>query len=568
MAALMSAIRALRPLEAGLVCAPAPVGWLWAGGPPEGLSGDAYVGVAVALGSWLMAVAAFAWNDRADAVLGVAAHHRRIAVRALQGDAATPRLLGLVGWLAAVVGLACWWVAGPVPFGAGVIVATCAWLYSNPFLFGKGKPVVASGLHLLGGAANGFAGAAVLGDWLAGAVWGISFGALFTAAHAVHQVAGRDEDRAARVATTASRRPFESAARLARGILLGSLAVPLVGGLAVGGAAGTALVVAAGWMIVWTFALSIPAVLDRTAWTRFQRRCRVVVATGVAAGFAYLAYGDRVEAPDDDLDRALSCLEKEQRDDGTWPTYVRWQPGGDWTELHSVFTTAEVLSALALLPPDPRVDALAEPALDALEADRNDDGTWSFYGRADRIGERRDRAWDITADADDTARAALALRSWNRHVPPRTYDRLAEVVGSDGVVQTWFAPPHQQKLTDTNRPDPVVAAAVARALEETGHGDEVARIRAHLAAVRERGELSETTYYVGGARIRHEIDLALGMASPGDPVFGWPAGERDVDGCWPLQPTFHGAAEAGRPAYGSVGEPTARGAVSYTFERR
>ncbi len=564
MASLSSAIRTLRPVEAGLVCAPAPVGWLWAGGD----SANPIPGTAVLLGSWLVALAAFAWNDRADAALGVARHHRRASVRALDGDVGTQRLLEAAGWTAAFAGLACWWWAGPVPFGAAVIVATSAWLYSNPFIFGKGRPIAASGLHLLGGSANGFAGVAVTGDWLAGAVWGAAFGALFTAAHAVHEVTGRDEDRAAQVATTASKRPFGAAARLARGVLLGSLVIPLAGGLALSGAAGTALAAAAAWTLGWTFALSIPAVLDRAAWSRFQRRCRAVVATGAAVGFAFLAHSAREEAPQDDLDRALACLERHQRDDGTWPTYVRWQPGGDWSEVHSVFTTAEVLSALALLPSQARVEALAAPALDALEADRNDDGTWSFYGRADRIDERPDRAWDITADSDDTARAALALRAWNRHVPPRTYDALAEVVVSDGVVRTWFAPPHRQKLTDTNRPDPVVAAAVARALEGTGHGDEVARIRAHLADVQARGELSETTYYVGGARIRHEIDLALGTASPGDPVFGWPAGEPDEGGCWPLQPTFHGAAEAGRPAYGSVGEPTAWGAVSYTVERR
>ncbi len=555
---VVPALRALRPVEAAMVSAPAPAGWLWAGGG----SGDLREGVAVALGSWLISLAAFAWNDRADAVLGLAGYHRLGAVRALQDDRSARRWLAVAGWLALLLGLACWAVIDLLAAGAASVVAISAWLYSTPGIFGKGRPVLASVLHLIGGAANGFAGAVVVAPGISAVIWGLTFGALFAAAHGVHQVAGRDEDRAADVGTSASRRPLAQAARGALALLLVALVVPVAGGLVIREVRGTALVLAASWMIAWIAVLSFHAWTDREAWARFQRRCRLVVASGVGIGLVYLVAVAPPAAPGGELGAALTCLERDQRADGTWPTYVRWEAEGEWTEVYSVFTTAQVLLALSALPSDPRVEALAAPALDALEADRNDDGTWSFYGRADRVDERPGRAWDITADSDDTARAALALRAWGRPVSEQTLDALAGMVSPDGVVGTWFAPPHQQKLTDSNRPDPVVAAVVARVLRGAGRDAEVERIRVHLEGVIREGAPEETTYYVGSTVIGHEIDLALGLAAPGDAPPGWPADDPGADGCRALQPTFYGAAEAGRPAYGSVAEPTATGAVA------
>jgi len=266
----------------------------------------------------------------------------------------------------------------------------------------------------------------------------------------------------------------------------------------------------------------------------------------------------------DSADRALSCLAAGRRQGGTWPTSVRWSPDGEWVEVHSVFTTAEVLTALAALPRQPPVVRLAEPALDALEADRNDDGSWSFYGRPDRVGDRPDRAWEITPDADDTARAALALRAWGRPVADETYDLLAGQVEADGTVRTWLAPTEAQVRTDSDTPDPVVAAAVARALEGTSHGALAERIRSYLRGIAAAGVPESTTYYEGRARISREIQLALGESPAED--LDWPIGAQREDGCWPLQPTFFGAPEAGRPAYGSVAEPTAVGATRTSGE--
>ena len=261
----------------------------------------------------------------------------------------------------------------------------------------------------------------------------------------------------------------------------------------------------------------------------------------------------------DAADRAVSCLAAGRREGGVWPTYLRWTVDSEWTEVHSVFTTAEVLAALAELPRRPQVVRLADPALDALEADRNDDGSWSFYGRADRVDERPGRAWEISPDADDTARAALALRAWGRPVSDETYALLAGQVEGDGSVRTWLAPTGEQVRTDTDRPDPVVAAAVARALDGTEHDALADRIRTHLRQLTAEVLPDATTYYEGADRIAREILTALDEA-PAE-HHGWPVGEQQADGCWPLQPTFFGATEAGRPAYGSVAEPTAVGAL-------
>jgi len=253
------------------------------------------------------------------------------------------------------------------------------------------------------------------------------------------------------------------------------------------------------------------------------------------------------------LDRGLTCLEATFVEGRGWPAYVRWSPDGSWEEIHSVFVTAQVIAGLAALPAHPRVQALTEQGLAQLAADRNDDGSWSFYGRADRAGERPGMAWEITPDADDSARAMIALRAWGRPVDPAHLTALAALVEPDGSVRTWFAPPEAQVRTDSNRPDPVIAAVVLRALEGSPHVAERERIRAHLTEIRAAGVPAETTYYTGRARIAHEIDLALGTAEPGD----WlPPGKLTNVGCLPLQPTFHGADEAGHPEYGSVAGPT------------
>ena len=564
------AMRALQPAKALLVGAPALAGWFWGGGwSPTTPRID---GILVAAGAVAVALAAFAWNDRADVVRGLARFHRRSAVRDLTKAPEAAIWLLWIGFAAAAVGLLCWARLGVVSLAAACVVVACGWLYSAPRFFGKGRPSAAAWLHLVGGAGNAFAGSAATAGLPESSGWAVSLGLLFWAAHQVHVVSGRQEDRSAGVTTAASERSFAAAASRARTILLGVLVTWLVIGVLMSGTRGTGLVIAGTWMLLWLVPLSWPAARAQASWRTFQLRCRPIVAIGVVLGACHpllgattisnhASTGSAASALPPHLAAGIECIERQLQRDNPWPTYVRWTDDGEWAEIHSVFTTAELALGLAQLPPHPRITKLADAALDSLEADRNDDGTWSFYGRPDRVVEREGLAWDITPDADDTARAALALRAWGRPVSDETYAALAAQVEPDGRVRTWFAPPGQQKLTDSNRPDPVVAAAVARALEGSRYTDEVARIRAHLRSVGTPGEIEETTYYRGAPRIEHEMDLALGKATPDDPVAGWPTGHQGDDGCWPLQPSFFGAQEAGRPAYGSRVEPTVAGLV-------
>jgi len=565
---IRAAARALQPIEAVLVGSPAVAGWIWmGGGSAPGRIADA---AAITVAASAIALAACAWNDRADVVRGLARYHRRRAVRELAGGDTAARWLLWLGCLAAAVGLAIWARFGWICFAAAATVVVCGWLYSSPALFGKGRPVLAAALHLAGGAGNALAGAAAVEPSRDALGWAVCVGLLFFAAHRVHVVAGREEDRAAGVATAATEAPFPRAALGAARALIGAMAAWIVVGLMLSGSRGAGLALAGAWMVGCSLPLAWIALRNAGAWTAFQGRCRGVVAAGVIVGIGYplwiagsdpdMQEGGQHEPPvPHPLAAGIECLEQQWRSDPPWPTYVRWSEDGAWESIHSVFTTSQALIALAQLPSHPRIDALADEALDALHADRNDDGTWSFYGRADRISQRPGRAWDITPDADDTARAALALRAWGRPVDERTYAALASQVEQDGIVRTWFAPPDQQKLTDSNRPDPVVAAAVARALDTTPYTEEVERIRAHLSVIREQGIPEETTYYRGAALIGYEIDLALSGAAAPPADLEFPAGLQGDDGCWPLQPSFYGAQEAGRPAYGSVVEPTAAG---------
>ncbi len=285
-AALPTALRATRPLEAALVGAPALAGWVFAGGPGAVLAGAGPAdGALVALGAWALALAAFAFNDRVDVRVGVAHLHRRRQTRALARIPGAPRALAALGVTSALLGLACFALLGVVPFCAAVVVATAAWLYSDPVFFGKGRPVPASVLHLLGGGALAFAGAqAVSAAWPPAVAWGLSCAAVFGAAHLVHQVAGRDEDRAAGVETLVTGRPPRAAAGTAVSAVLAALALTVAAGLVLGRPRGAALVAWGLWSAAWIALLARPALADPEGWSAFQRRARWAVASGVGIG--------------------------------------------------------------------------------------------------------------------------------------------------------------------------------------------------------------------------------------------------------------------------------------------
>lgn len=269
---------------------PALVGWLWGGG----LTADAGwpVGVAVGIGGWALALASFAWNDRADVVLGKAVHHRSRRVRSLGQQPDAAGWLLVMGSLAAILGLGLWVWLGPGTACAAVGVVATGWLYSDPRFFGKGRPGVAGGLHLVGGGANAFAGAWAAGAGLDAIGWGVALGALFWAAHGVHQVSDRREDRRAGIRTvTYGLTHREAASAATRGLVIVVMGLVLLG-IVMGGWRGGGLALSGVWCLAW-LAPMIPRVQgDVEAWKPFPTRCRRVVAVGMVLAVVVATYGE------------------------------------------------------------------------------------------------------------------------------------------------------------------------------------------------------------------------------------------------------------------------------------
>jgi len=276
------ALRAPRPLRAALVGAPAVAGFLWNGGLAH--AGGGLGLAAVTCFAWALALAAFLWNDRADLLRGTAAGHRRAAVRELVADPGVERPLLWMGLGAAAAAVALGYWLAPAVAVLGVLVAASGWLYSDPVFFAKARPWPALLLHAAGGAANAAAGAWAAGGGVDGAVaWGVGCGALFSAAHLVHVVADRQEDRAAGVGTMATARTHRQAARLALvGLGLASAAVVLAG-WTLGGARGLGLA-AMGLGSAATLPFSSGALHDPERWHAYQRWCRLAVAAAAAIG--------------------------------------------------------------------------------------------------------------------------------------------------------------------------------------------------------------------------------------------------------------------------------------------
>lgn len=279
--ALADAVFALRPVRAALVGAPAPAGWIWGGGSLEGAT-DA---VLVAVGAWGLALAAFAWNDRADLRRGVAHRHPSPRVRALSRSPGAAHWLLASGLAGAGLAVGCWILLGPLPGCMAVAVAASGWIYSDPDFFGKGRPRLAPALHLLGGAANGAAGAAAAGATGPEVIaWAATCGLLFVAAHRIHMVGDRDADLSVGVRTVATARSAGRAAWGAHRSLAAVAALTAVLGLSIQEATGSGLV-AMGLVLALFLAMAGPEPDPSPAvWHRFQGRCRLAVAASASLG--------------------------------------------------------------------------------------------------------------------------------------------------------------------------------------------------------------------------------------------------------------------------------------------
>jgi hypothetical protein len=137
---------------------------------------------------------------------------------------------------------------------------------------------------------------------------------------------------------------------------------------------------------------------------------------------------------DDRLDAALAFLAREQRPNGEFPTYkardvaLREEATFDATP----FATAYVLHSLSYID-DPSARALADPALDFLEAEMEPHGVWRYWTSTHAQHDV------IPPDLDDTCCAAAVLRRFGRSVPDN-HELLLANRNRRGLFYTWLVP--------------------------------------------------------------------------------------------------------------------------------
>jgi hypothetical protein len=141
------------------------------------------------------------------------------------------------------------------------------------------------------------------------------------------------------------------------------------------------------------------------------------------------------------LDSALSYLDRQQRPNGEFPTFK----AADDAVVHersfdsTPFATTYVLHGLSHVEWS-KARALAEPALDFLEAEMEPHGVWRYWT------SQHPQHQFVPPDLDDTCCAAAALRRFGRSVPENVELILANR-NRAGLFYTWLVPRLPRKRT-------------------------------------------------------------------------------------------------------------------------
>ena len=119
----------------------------------------------------------------------------------------------------------------------------------------------------------------------------------------------------------------------------------------------------------------------------------------------------------------------------------------------SVYVPAFVVHSLGHVPAEPATDSIRQRAVDFLEAEEEDNGTWNYEGRGE---------WRLPADLDCTSCAVAALLVVGRR-PPRSFFRLLWQV----VRRNAAAPggPYFTYVGVNDAPDDPIAAPFAREVD-------------------------------------------------------------------------------------------------------
>jgi 4-hydroxybenzoate polyprenyltransferase len=147
-----------------------------------------------------------------------------------------------IGLLVLAMGL--FWIVGVVPFVIAGVIAGASALYSAPAFHMKGRPVLGSALHLVGGALHfllGYAAFSAIDG--RGVVIGCFFALVFTAGHLTHEARGYEGDSLNGIRTNAV--AFGKTQSFIAGLVLFTAAYALLAVLAAAGVVPRVLLLAA-----------------------------------------------------------------------------------------------------------------------------------------------------------------------------------------------------------------------------------------------------------------------------------------------------------------------------------
>lgn len=163
---------------------------------------DCIRAVVFGAGSLCLVGHVFVMNDWAGIDGDLRDPHR--ATRTFASQGVSRRAVGFLA--AALLGMTLLFFAslGPVSFVLALAILGLSTLYSAPSIHMKGRPILGSGLHLVGGTLHFLLGYATFSAIDAGSiVTGCFFGLIFTAGHLMHETRGYEGDQLNGIRTNA-----------------------------------------------------------------------------------------------------------------------------------------------------------------------------------------------------------------------------------------------------------------------------------------------------------------------------------------------------------------------------
>lgn len=154
---------------------------------------DCFRAIVFVLGSLCLVGHVFVINDWAGIEGDLRDPHRASHTFATKGVSRTA--VGFLGVVLLVLTLVLFAVLGPVSLGLALAILVLSALYSAPAIHMKGRPILGSSLHLLGGTLHFLLGYATFSALdVRSVIIGGFFGLIFAAGHLMHETRGYEGD--------------------------------------------------------------------------------------------------------------------------------------------------------------------------------------------------------------------------------------------------------------------------------------------------------------------------------------------------------------------------------------